>query len=453
MSGKGESAASMFFMSSHQTPWNGRASITIYSRGAVMGTKRAFQFVFILFVILLSANLWAADSPFSWGGDLRARVVSFDRIPTEAGMIWSEQQFFRFRTRLWGRYAFSPDISFTSRLSNEWREYAPDKGTNKYQPLDEVVFDNIYLDVNNLFDNHLDLRIGRQDLQYGTRKIICIGTPFDSSRTYYFNAIKATLSLAPLQIDFLALHVNDEDELAINSQDRRLVEGEEYGGGMYIKNSFFSSVPQEYYYLYKHEQRSQNLNLHTVGLRFMPEFSRNLSVNLEMAMQGGHRQNGGSVAGELFDLSVFYTPSFWQNANPRFDLSYYYLSGDDPNSVKEEGWHQLWARFPQYMSYILVRAQVPDFAAWSNISMPSAGLAVDVNSHLNLKLRVSLAYAPEDGPGGGNKKGSLFITRLSYKINRNWRGNIHLELMDPDDYYANTDGYAHYGHMELAYHF
>lgn len=416
-----------------------------------------------LFLLLAApAGLLAADQatppdqatgPLSWGGDLRARVVSFDRIPTEAGMIWSENRFFRFRSRLWGRYDFTPRLSFTGRLVNEWREYDHDKGSNTYQSMDEVVIDNAYLDLKNLFANRLDLRLGRQDLRYGTGKIIMIGTPLDSSRTTYLNAIKASLHLPPLQIDFLALQVDAEDELAIHGQDRTLVEGDENGGGLYITNQFFAAVPQEYYYLYKHEQRADNLDVHTVGLRLMPKFSTSLSATLEMARQDGHRQHGSSLAGELFDISLFYDLPAWRTWKARFDLSYYYLSGDDPRTSKDEGWHPLWARQPQYMSYTMVRAQVPAFAAWSNISMPSAGFEMEISPHLNLKMRLALVYAPEEGPGTGNHKGSLFISRLSYKIAAAWSGNVHIEVLDPDDYYADTNHLGHYGHVELMYHF
>lgn len=415
--------------------------------------KILYVLLFMLLSCQITPQLHAAESSLSWGGDLRARGVNLDRIPTEAGMIWQENRFFRFRSRLWGRYEFNPNISFAGRVVNEWREYDHDKGTNNYQAMDEFVFDNIYFDINNLFNNHLNLRIGRQDLKYGTGKIIRIGTPLDSSRTYYFNAIKGSFALGKIQVDLLALQVDDEDELAIHSKDRRLVEGEENGGGFYIKNRSLASLPQEYYYLYKHEQRSQNLDLHTVGLRLMPKFSESLSANIEMACQDGHRQHGGSVSGELFDISLVYRLPQRHQVKTKLDLSYYYLSGDDPNTSKEEGWHQLWARNPQHMSYTMVRSQVPNFAYWTNISMPSAGFEMDITFHINLKARFALVYSPEDGPGGGDKKGTLFITRLSYIIAQSWSGNVHIEVMDPDDYFTNTNDYGHYGHLELMYHF
>lgn len=402
---------------------------------------------------LTAAGAQAADAAGAWGADLRLRLVDLNRIPTEAVRIWPENRFLRVRSRLWGSYQLTPQLSCSARLVNEWREYAHEKGTNNYQALDEVVLDNLYIDLDNLFNNHLNLRIGRQDLNYGTGKIIRLGTPLDSSRTCYFNAIKASLHLDSLQFDFLALQVAAEDELAIHSRDRALLEGDENGAGLYIKNNHFPSVPQEYYYLYKHEQRAANLDLHTVGLRLMPQFSEHLTANLEMARQDGHRQYGTLAGGELLDLSIFYRLPSWRRLTSLLDLSYYYLSGDDPHTRTDEAWQPLWARYPHYMSYTMVRSQVPHFAAWSNISMPSAGLAVDITSRLKLATRLALVYAPEEGPGGGHKKGNLFVCRLRYTINKKWRTDIHLEVMDPDDYYSESHGHGHYSHIELLYRF
>lgn len=407
----------------------------------------------VLLCSLTAGKAQATDSAAAWGADLRLRIVDLNRIPTEAARTWPENRFLRVRSRLWGSYQITPQLSCSARLVNEWREYGHDKGTNNYQSLDEVVLDNLYIDLDNLFNHRLNLRIGRQELTYGTGKILRIGTPLDSSRTYYFNAVKASLHLDSLQADFLALQVAAEDELAIHSRDRPLLEGDENGGGLYIKNNRFPSVPQEYYYFYKHEQRAANLNLHTVGLRFMPKFSEQLTANLEMAKQAGHRQHETSAGGELLDLSLFYRLPPWRRLNSRLDLSYYYLSGDDPHSRTDEAWQPLWARYPQYMSYTMVRAQVPHFAAWSNISMPSTGLVVDITSRLKLATRLALVYAPEEGPGGGHKKGTLFVCRLAYTINKKWRANFHLEVMDPDDYYSVSHGHGHYSHFELRHRF
>lgn len=402
---------------------------------------------------------------FSWGGDLRARVANFDRIPKEDGKLWAENRYFRFRTRVWGKYAFNPDISFATRLTNEWRTYDKGKGANQYKALDEFVFDNFYLDVNNLLSGRLDLRVGRQDMRYGTGKVILLSTPLDSSRTYYFNAVKGRLKYDRLKVDLFATYNENEDEFVINGEDRALIEdgvsvdGSDAGGGIYVMNDRFARLPQEYYYVYKHEELSgaqTDLDLHTFGVRFMPRFTDSLSANVEAAFQDGDRENGGDVAGELFDVSLFYNLPFWQAHKPVVDLSYYYLSGDDPNTTKEEGWHPVWARFPQYMSYTIVRAAVngrTDFASWTNISMPSIGLRFNLGKNANLKLRLAQVYAPEEGAGGGKEKGALFISRLTCKINEQWDTNMHVEVFDADHYYANINGYAHYVHFDVMFHF
>lgn len=406
-----------------------------------------------LFILLAARESLAGEEKFSWGGDLRARLVDFNRIPTEQGPMLPETRFFRFRTRVWANYAFTPDVSFKARLVNAWREYDSDKGTNRYQAMDEFVFDNFYLDINNLFQDRLDLRLGRQDLKYGTGKIIRIGTPLDSSRTYYFNAVKGRLKFPRLQIDLFAIFNDDEDAFAIHRANRLLVEGEENGAGIYIINKRLTNMVQEYYYIFKHEVRSSNLDLHTVGGRFTRTFNDRFSANLELAIQDGKRDNGNSIGGQLFDLSLFYKLPFFEQLKAKADLSYYYLSGDDPNSSREEGWHAVWSRYPQYMSYTVVRALVPDFASWSNISMPSMGISSQISDHLLLKCRLARVYAPEEGPGGSKEKGSLFISRLTYKINEKWDGNLHFEVMDPDSYYENINHYAHYAHVQLMYHF
>ncbi len=417
----------------------------------------------VLFAPVFDSRSFAATNSFTWGGDLRARVADFNRIPRQDGGIWTQNQYFRLRSRIWGRYSPTKDIGLQARATNEWRSYPSDKGSNSYRAMDELVFDNLFLDVNNLFNNRFDLRIGRQDMKYGSGKIIRLGTPLDSSRTYYFNAVKGRIKLDKLKVDLLGIYNENEDEFVLNRQDRVLMEGEEAGGGIYVMNDRFARLPQEYYYIYKHEELSQylshnltDLDLHTVGVRFMPQFNESFGANVEIALQDGSRENGGSVEGRFFDASLFYRPAMLKQNKGVLDFSYYYLSGDDPGTSKEEGWHPVWARFPQYMSYTLVRSFVDkgkDFAGWSNISMPSVGLNLNLGKYFNFKLRLAKVYAPEEGPGGGKERGNLFISRLTCKINKYLEGNLHFEVLDPDDYYTTIDGNAHYTHFDLLFHF
>lgn len=415
--------------------------------------RRQILFFIFLGITLLPCTALADRQPFTWGGDLRARLVDFNRIPIEKGMLMPENRFFRFRSRIRAAYAFTPDISLQARLTNEWREYDGGKGSNDYAAMDEFIIDNFFLDINNLFNDGLDLRIGRQDMTYGTGKIIQLGTPLDSSRTFYFNAVKGRCKLPQLTVDVFGIANDNEDEFAIHRENRLLVEGEENGGGIYIINNRIAGLPQEYYYIFKHEVRADNLDLHTWGARFSPQVSETFSANLELALQDGKRDSGYAVDGRLLDISFYYKLPLLQSHKPVADLSYYYLSGDDPETSREEGWHPVWARCPQYMSYIIPRALMPDFASWSNLSMPSIGLSAAISSKVSCRLRLAKVYAPEKGLGNSKEKGTLLITRFTCKLNRNWDGNLHLEVMDPNGYYGAVNHYAHYAHVELMYHF
>ena len=204
------------------------------------------------------------------GGDLRLRQEYFDKIPiskdppgvTRAG----ENNYFRMRTRLWTEIDLSQDVLFKVRAVNEFRHWQrpdqagkPDNAT--YDFPDEVVLDNLFLEVRNLMDQKIDLRVGRQDLMYGNGMVILEGTPKDGSRTTYFNAAKLTVREIPdTTVDFLAIYNDPEDELAMNSTDRDLTglvsgnnEMRESGGGFYLKNKSIKDLPLEVYGLYKNE--------------------------------------------------------------------------------------------------------------------------------------------------------------------------------------------------------
>lgn len=112
------------------------------------------------------------------------------------------RNFFQVKTSPWGQVDFNQDITLYTRLLNQFTAYtyyAPSatKSTGQtdksyHFDIDEVIFDNLYLDVKNLLGLPLDLRLGRQDFagQYGEGFLIFIGTPQDGPRTVYFNAAK-----------------------------------------------------------------------------------------------------------------------------------------------------------------------------------------------------------------------------------------------------------------------
>ena len=173
-----------------------------------------------------------AEKPakFRYGFDERIRQEYFDNIPIIAdppGVTrGGENNYFRFRTRVWAEADLMDNVTVKARVVNEMRAWqepdmsaTPERST--YEWPDEWVFDNLYVDIRKLANDQLDLRIGRQELIYGTGKVILEGTPKDGSRTIYFNAAKATWRFSKdTSLDIFGVYV--PEDMAINDVDREL---------------------------------------------------------------------------------------------------------------------------------------------------------------------------------------------------------------------------------------
>ncbi len=448
--------------------------------------NRLSAFLLVVFLCLLIAPVTfgegaaapeAKPSPFDWGGDIRLRGVSFDNIPVSKdppGVArGGKNVFFRGRTRIWGEYTFSDFVLFKARLVNEFRSYEEGSGKNTYDFPDEYVFDHLYFDLKNLLDGKLDLRIGRQDLMYGNGRVILDGNPLDGSRTIYFNAVKASVKWEKTVADILGIWNKAEDELAINSQHRDLVglvgayptDMVESGGGIYLKNKSLEKMPFEAYYLYKNESdyeywvpgkdggpatkmvQPDDLDLHTLGVRLMPQFTESLSGNLEAAGQLGER-GPQDVSGWMVDAKLSYKFAV-DTVNPVGSVGIYHLSGDDPDSADDEGWNPLFARWPQYSELYVYGFDYDGAGRWSNLSMPYLGLDVPVCAKASLSLIGGWMMAPEEnGPGGGNDRGFLGTCWFNYKLSDVWSGHVLAEFVDPGDYYK-VDDTAHFIRLEM----
>ncbi|MBF0447099.1 MAG: alginate export family protein [Magnetococcales bacterium] len=433
----------------------------------------------ILAVSLLMAGLTAApqagaNTGFSWGGDLRVRLVNWNNIPVANGATALTQwQYHRTRTRVWGAYGFTPDVSVKARLNNEFWDFSDGKPAGR--PLDnqeflsEIVPDNLYVDVNNLLGGKLNLRIGRQDMIYGTGKIILDGTPEDGSRTIFFDAIKAQYKLNDsMTIDLFGVMNNDEDPLTINSHHRNLSPNDidESAVGIYVKNAH-QQYPSELYYVYKHENdtsvANNDIDLHTFGARIMPKFSASLSGNLEVAVQDGEMDNNAvtDIGGWMVDAKLAYNLPILPSMKPVVDLSYYFLSGDDAGSTTDnEGWWSVFGRWSQNQelfvySYIGTNgAQRGGPAWWSNLSSPSVGLNMAVTEKGKLDLRTAWLMADEDlGAGTGKDRGLYVTSKFAYQFSDNLSGRIVYEFLNPGNYDLSTADNAHFFQTQVIFKF
>ena len=412
--------------------------------------------------ISISAIETTEASPFKWGGDVRLREVYFDNIPTEDGgeVRGGANQFQRYRTRLWGEYHQSDNLYVRARLVNEFRTGQAGASYQAWDPMDETLFDNLFID----WRTELwDLRIGRQDMIYGTGKVILDGTPLDGSRTIYFDAIKAVYKgIDDTTVDLIAMYTQAQDPLAIHSQDRDLVgaggsgyTGAEAGGGIYVQNKTYEDLPWEAYFITKTKEDDINNRgstitdpINTVGTRLMPKWSDGtFDGNLELTYQSNPDEDG-------YMIDALVNWNMGKEKNAKLGLGWYHLS---------EHWNPIFARWPQY-SELYVYGQTGAAGRWSNLSMPHIDFSISPFKNYTSNMMLAYMFAPENtGPGTGKDKGILFtwwnkftLAEKVFSEKDKLFGHILIELMESGDYYTDAqrdEDIAAFLRFELMYAF
>lgn len=428
----------------------------------------------------------ASQESIRYGFDLRLRQEGFDDIPIKPGGVTrgGRNNYFRIRPRVWGEVDLLENVTFRARVVNEFREWNdPDMSAALQRSSsdfpDEYVFDHLYVEAKDLLDKKLDIRIGRQDLIYGTGKIVLEGTPKDGSRTIYFNAAKAVWKgMEDTTIDLVGICNPSIDDLAINDADRDLTgqtknndDITESGAIVYLKNKSMKALPFELYGIYKNESEWTQkptattsvdvaaLDVGTAGFRLMPVFGSGLSGNLEVAYQMGSRGDVDTSGLMVDALAAYQIPGF-DKAKPTVDAGVYYLSGDDPSTTDNEGWNPLWARYPQYSDLYVFAWDAEGPARWSNLMMPKASFTVSPCKCVKATAMVGALLANEDdGPGTGKDRGMLYLAKGEFNLGGGYlakqdkvTGHLLLEIFEPGNYYTVTDT-AYFARWEVIYSF
>ena len=432
-----------------------------------------------------------AQGALDWdaGADLRVRHEMTDNIPQANGGVSKNASYLRMRPRVWGQVK-NEDFKLYLRFADEFREYFNPRGSRNYQTPDEMLVDNLYLDLYNLFGDVVDLRIGRQDFlgptgpTYGAGRVLLDGTPGDGSRTAFMDAIKATIKFDEKNaLDLLAIYNSPETEFSwghprrtngtepnerqLTYLDPRASDLAEYGGGLYFRSKEFDNIPFELYYLYKRETKARlpggtrlpGRVVHTWGTRVTPKLTETLSAELEGAVQAGEKDGGASTAGYMGYAGLTYKPAIDHSAKPFFTGALYYLSGDKDGKAKDDNdtaWDPLWARWPQFSE--MYPYHDSGVCYWSNLIYPHLTMGVGFAPGHKVSASLGPIYAAaENNLGGGN--GDLYgwfgMTRYDFPLLKNLfgkrgdlSGHVTAEVLDPGDYYT-SDKLAYFLRWEV----
>jgi len=389
------------------------------------------------------------------------------------------QDYYRMRTRVWGKAAYE-DVTLFGRVADEFRGYHNAK--QQYAFPDELFLDNAYLDVRNLWDERVDLRVGRQDLKYGAGRVISDGTGGDGSRSTYFNAIKAEVHLSEKStLDLMGVWEPPEDDWTVGNPDYDLTKYQTREGGndltekagiAYFMNKTCESFPYEAYYVCKDDSRwiaSNGKRLparqyHTLGVRAVPQLSETWSAEVESAVQAGQIDGSGAVGNRDILAWMTYGGATYTAAEytwkPHLTGAVLYLSGDDDRfddpkaSGTDTGWSPVFNRttwFSELMS--------GEFAAyrWSNLVYPHLELGVRPDKDHAAFIQGGPHYAAEqDNASGDSYRGLFLMARYDFPLIRRaiaGRGDINgavlAEVLDAGNYYAEADT-AYYLRFEIS---
>ncbi len=392
----------------------------------------------------------------TYGGDVRLREVGFNNIITWNDDIKADQQhFFRLRTRLFAGAAPIDELSSYVRFCNEWRYYAKPKN-NKHPLYKEVIMDNAWVRLQGLGDIPLQVKAGRQDIlfQYGEGFLLMDGTPNDGSRSFYVDGLIASITVdEPNKVDLIAFYNSQEQPFGIDINDDFYQDDQPIGlYGVYWTNTkdLIADQKIEGYYLFKDGREASWATLpenqvHVVGTRFSGPITEYLSYAGELTGQFGEYDSEDQQAYGGYLRGTYKIPDC--PLGTAVSLEGVYLSGDDPDSSKHEGWDPILARWPKWSElyiYSLLTDPVAGsgnhIAYWSNMEIYRAKVSVKPIERMTVDLVYQYLRAPEaTGSGTGKDRGQNPQLVVKYAFNNWLSGHLWGEYFIPGDYYAGDD--------------
>ncbi len=318
--------------------------------------KSVCGLLLLCFAMLLISEVAFAEIKADYGASFRLRQEYWEKVTDLKTLGQADRDFFRLRSSLWGKVDVNQQLGAYLKLTNESKYYlgsytpflTADKTSddNRFDA-DELIVDNLYLDAKNIFGIPVDLRIGRQDFlgAYGEGFLILDGTPGDGSRSFYFNAVKATWKIAKshsLDLVYISntrrdqylpsLYPSRSDSLSGYVENRKLLNASnETGYVIYGKTGISDAFRIEPYYIYKEEDpvgTNPKLKLNTLGARVVLSVD-SWRLRAEYSQQFGEYENNRDRKGNggyvFLGQKLAGVP-----LEPEWELGYVRLSGDDP---------------------------------------------------------------------------------------------------------------------------
>jgi Alginate export len=426
-------------------------------------------------------TIWAIKNPTSWmrwGGDLRVRNEYFNNTLTlDPYNPLAEQDYFRFRARIWAGMQPLTNVSVNVRLATEPREWMRPAGYTPYKGqsgLDwtEGIIDTLNVQWRNIGNMPVSVIVGRQDLMLGDGWLTGEGTPYDGSWSFYMDCARLTWELKDQHTTVEAIGIcqtaKDDAWLpTINNQNRYLSEQNENGAILNVVNTSISVANLNGYFIYKHDDqvtdpkappRGDNGDIYTLGGRVYGLVANHWKYSVEGAYQFGQKQDlfiqYPETSTEYRNLSAFglnsrFTYIFEDKLNNALSVSYEYMTGDDPKTSGDEMFDNLWGRYPRWSDIGLYSfASETRVGQQANYHRMGTSWAITPMKSLDFTANYYALIADQSvatrGATGlfGNSdsfRGHFFSAVLKYKFSPHLSGHLCGEVELPGNYYVHDE--------------
>lgn len=397
------------------------------------------KFILCLLALIVGLPAWAVDlSNVKFGGQVRFREYelknfwNFDN--DNRADVWRT---FRLKTSLYTAVDLGDNVSGLIRITNQtYGEGISDAEDNKSN---KTFVDNAYIDVKEFAGLPLDLRMGRQNLLYGSGFVLFDGQSQYGSTSMYFDAIKASFILGEQgMLDIIYAKDQENDRSESDRDDVTL-------HGLYL--TLMKTLPfQTETYVLNRQDQLKNKDIYMIGLRVSDKLDMGLDYSVEGAFQTGEtdvfmpgfddpvaRKADHEAFGGKLDVGF----NFKAAIKPRIYTQVAYFSGDDPDTKKYEGWDVFYGGWPQF----------GDLLGWAFVALP-AGNVVSNNKMASTTGEAAYTNFSLYTLGGSLAPVEKLSLKASYsmiKWNEDYINYTGTRIDDDDfgDYYQFSVGYGY----------
>ncbi len=313
---------------------------------------------FLLFFIFLTPVLLTSQTQFDLAGELRVRGEGRQNADFEA-QFGDQSVFIAQRARAALQWQFPSHLRAVLQIQDArlWGE-AGSTG----RALNSMDLHQAYLDLEKLFGRSMALRLGRQEMAFGSERLVGRNDWDQTGRA--FDALRLTWGEPLQKIDFWLAQNRNKNATGINSN-------QEFLGAYFSTQQFFKNTAEAYAFALLDDRNfplgsaaGKSLLLMATGLRLAGKFKERWHYDLEGVYQFGHH---GELQVQAYGLALQGRWQITRRHAPTLSASYVFGSGDsNPFDQKLETFS---AFFPSVHEHF----GAMDYVSWSNIAATAAG--------------------------------------------------------------------------------